>query len=180
MRQQGALTVLAALLLVMSSAHAWQDPVQGRAPSKAASSVASSESADEAERRLKLEAIRTRRLQAEAEADEAETRLRALASEHALRHWALEVQRRVEANWVRPRSELPSDYPCAAQIYLASSGEVDEIAFPQPCSKNGKVEKQIRKAIRAASPLIPPVDPSVFKGKLLLRFSPPAPQAIGS
>jgi hypothetical protein len=92
-----------------------------------------------------------------------------------------QIQARIDRVWRRPRTpvnEEPSDkktetadesFQCEAQIIQDNSGYVQEILLPR-CNGSPAWQRSLVMAIRQASPLPAPPDPTVFARSITLRF----------
>jgi hypothetical protein len=92
-----------------------------------------------------------------------------------------QIEARIDRIWHRPRtpvSELEEDrrgnssgesFQCEAQIVQNADGYVQEILLPR-CNGSPAWQRSLVRAIRQASPLPAPPDPSVFARSITLRF----------
>jgi hypothetical protein len=81
-----------------------------------------------------------------------------------------QVQARIERAWMRPRTPIggPKFY-CRTRLTQDSRGYVIEIKLDH-CNGDGRWQQSLLSAIRTASPLPAPPDPSVFADRLWLGF----------
>jgi colicin import membrane protein len=80
------------------------------------------------------------------------------------------IQQKVERNWVRPaNAEVGLD--CAVKVQQLPGGEVVNVSFGA-CNGDATIKRSIESAVRKASPLPAPRDPSVFERNLTLIFKP--------
>lgn len=81
-----------------------------------------------------------------------------------------QVQARIERAWMRPRSEIGApQFSCRARIAQDRTGNVVDIALDH-CNGTPRWQQSLVSAIRTASPLPAPPDPSVYADRLWLNF----------
>jgi len=93
-------------------------------------------------------------------------------AEHALLYgrYLTQVQARIERAWVRPRSEIGAPrFSCRARIDQDSQGFVVRVSL-EHCHGVERWRQSLVNAIRTASPLPAPPDPSVYADVLSLVF----------
>jgi TonB C terminal len=100
---------------------------------------------------------------------------------HWLGIYTGQIQARIDRIWRRPRSpvtETDADkaavstedsFQCEAQIIQDPNGNVHEILLPR-CNGSSAWQGSLVSAIRQASPLPAPPDPSVFSQSIILSF----------
>ena len=133
----------------------------------------------EAERKRQAEIERQRaeneRLRAEAEAArqaelEAESnRLEAMQA-NARAAYVFAIQQRIQSRWVRPPTATDG-LECIVDIRQAPGGEVLSVSIGR-CNGDDTVRRSIENAVKIASPLPLPADPSVFERSIQLEFRP--------
>lgn len=133
----------------------------------------------EAERRRQEEIERQRqeneRLRAEAEAArQAElaaesSRLEAMQA-NAKAAYVFAIQQRIQSRWVRPPTATDG-LECIVNIRQAPGGEVLSVSIGR-CNGDETVRRSIENAVKIASPLPMPEDPSVFERNIQLEFRP--------
>jgi len=138
----------------------------------------------EAERR-RLEEIERQREENERrrrEAEEAERRdqlARELAAEQerldamnagALERYMFALRQKIERNWVKPPSATPG-MNCEVTVRQLPGGEVVDVAVER-CTGDEAVRRSVEAAVRKASPLPQPEDPSLFERNLRFVFEP--------
>lgn len=133
----------------------------------------------EAERAREAEIERQRleneRLRAEAEAarqaeiDAESNRLDAMAAD-ARSAYIFAIQQRISRYWVRPPTAV-AGIECIVNIRQLPGGEVVSVSIGA-CNADATVQRSIETAVRRASPLPAPRDPSVFDRNLRLEFRP--------
>ena len=83
--------------------------------------------------------------------------------------WA-QVQARIERAWVRPRSEIGApSFSCTARIEQNRWGEIAGIQLAH-CNGTDRWQQSLVSAMRTASPLPAPPDPTVYTDALWLNF----------
>jgi colicin import membrane protein len=145
--------------------------------------------ADAEKERKRIEAERTReaeierqrqeneRLRAEAEAarqaelDAESGRLAAMQAD-AKAAYAFAIRQRVMSRWVQPPTAT-SGIECIVNIRQLPGGEVVDVSIGR-CNGDAVVRRSIEAAVRQASPLPTPGDPSVFQRNIQLEFRPTA------
>ena len=93
-------------------------------------------------------------------------------TQHALLfgRYLVQVQARIERAWMRPRSEIGAPrFSCRARIEQDRRGGVIGIKL-DPCNGSERWQQSLVSAIRTASPLPAPPDPSVYADRLSLSF----------
>jgi hypothetical protein len=93
-------------------------------------------------------------------------------AEHALLYgrYLGQVQARIERAWMRPRSEIGApQFSCRARISQDRRGDVVDVALDH-CNGTPLWQQSLVSAIRTASPLPAPPDPSVYADRLWLNF----------
>lgn len=125
----------------------------------------------EAERQRQLEIERQRleneRRRAEAEAES--NRLQAMQA-NAKAAYMFAIQQKVSRNWVKPPTAT-AGIECVVNIKQLPGGEVVSVSFGT-CQVDSAVRNSIEAAVRKASPLPAPADPSVFDRDIRLIFRP--------
>lgn len=133
----------------------------------------------EAERQREAEIERQRleneRLRAEAEAarraelDAESNRLEAMQA-NAKAAYMYAIQQRISRNWVKPPTAT-AGIECVVNIRQLPGGEVVSVSIGT-CNADSAVRSSIEAAVRKASPLPTPADPSVFDRDIRLIFRP--------
>lgn len=135
----------------------------------------------EAERKRKEEEAR-RKAEAERKRQEAQARaqLNAELAAEEQRRQAVEsglldqyvtlIKQKVERNWNRPAS-AGSDLRCEVTVRQIPGGDVVSVQIGQ-CNGDDAVVRSIEAAVRRASPLPEPPDPSLFERTLRFIFAP--------
>jgi hypothetical protein len=103
-------------------------------------------------------------------------------TQHALLYgrYLMQVQARIERAWMRPRSEIGAQrFSCLARIQQDRRGDVVGIKLDH-CNGAERWQQSLLNAIRAASPLSAPPDPSVYADSLWLDFESEGVQPGGS
>jgi TonB C terminal len=94
-------------------------------------------------------------------------------TQHALLYgrYLTQIQARIERAWMRPRTPIggPAFY-CRTRFTQDNRGYVIEIRLDH-CNGSGRWQQSLMSAIKTASPLPAPPDPSVFADRLWLSFS---------
>jgi colicin import membrane protein len=80
------------------------------------------------------------------------------------------IQEQIVRNWNRPPSARPG-LECQVRVAQTPSGTVLSVEVGQ-CNGDVAVKQSIEAAVRRASPLPPPPDPSLFERNLVLVFKP--------
>lgn len=81
-----------------------------------------------------------------------------------------QVQARIERAWMRPRTEIgASQFSCRARVTQDRRGDVVDIRLDH-CNGTARWQLSLESAIRTASPLPAPPDPSVYADRLWLTF----------
>jgi hypothetical protein len=92
-----------------------------------------------------------------------------------------QINARIERAWTRPRSAIGAPYfTCRMRIEQGVDGTVQSVT-PEACNGDSRWQASLAMAIRGASPLPAPPDPSVFVRVLHLAFNakPYSPGADG-
>jgi TonB C terminal len=103
-------------------------------------------------------------------------------TEHALLYgrYLGQVQARIERAWMRPRTEIGAPrFSCRARIEQDRQGELVSIKLDH-CDGSERWQQSLVSAIRTASPLPAPPDPSVYADTLWLTFASESFQPGGS
>jgi hypothetical protein len=93
-------------------------------------------------------------------------------TQHALLYgrYLVQVQARIERAWMRPRAEIGAPrFSCRARIAQDRHGDVIGIRLDH-CNGTQRWQQSLLSAIRTASPLPAPPDPSVYADSLWLNF----------
>jgi hypothetical protein len=93
-------------------------------------------------------------------------------TQHALLYgrYLGQVQARIERAWLRPRSDIGAPtFSCGVKIEQNARGDVVGIALDH-CNGTERWQQSLMSAIRTASPLPAPPDPSVYADRLWLTF----------
>jgi TonB C terminal len=93
-------------------------------------------------------------------------------TEHALLYgrYIGQIQARIDRAWLRPRSEIGAPrFNCRARIEQDRSGAVINVKLDH-CNGSPRWQQSLVSAIRTASPLPAPPDPSVYADALSLVF----------
>lgn len=86
--------------------------------------------------------------------------------------WGLAVQQAIHRRWVQPRGpKIPTEFSCDVMVKLTPFGGVDDVKVVRSCG-DVALDASIETAVRDASPLPIPKDPSDFSNTLLLTFTP--------
>ena len=115
--------------------------------------------------RLRAEAQAAR----EAEIDAESNRLEAMQA-NAEAAYMYAIQQRIKNNWVQPPTAT-SGLECVVNIRQFPGGEVASVTIGS-CNGDSVVRRSIENAVRLASPLPAPADPSVFDRDIRLTFRP--------
>ena len=115
--------------------------------------------------RLRREAEAQRQAEIQAEAQ----RLEAVQA-NARAAYMFAIQQRIQRNWVRPVTAT-SGIECVVNIRQLPGGEVVNVSIGA-CNADAAVRQSIESAVRKASPLPTPQDPSVFDREIRLIFRP--------
>jgi colicin import membrane protein len=115
------------------------------------------------------------RLRADTEAElrknlEQEEHANAVRSSGALASWVGQIANRIQRAWLRPPSARPG-IDCQVFVTQVPGGEVTDVRIGT-CNGDAAVRESIESAVRRASPLPPPPDPSLFERNLEIRFVP--------
>jgi hypothetical protein len=82
-----------------------------------------------------------------------------------------QLQARVERAWNRPRSDIGAPmFSCRVRIQQDHHGSVTDVRFDR-CTRNERWQQSLVSAIRTASPLPAPPDPSVYADRIWLTFA---------
>jgi hypothetical protein len=103
-------------------------------------------------------------------------------TQHALLfgRYLVQIQARIERAWMRPRSDIGAPrFSCRARIEQDRRGDVIGIKL-DPCNGTERWQQSLVSAIRTASPLPAPPDPSVYADRLSLSFESEGFQLGGS
>jgi hypothetical protein len=103
-------------------------------------------------------------------------------TQHALLfgRYLVQVQARIERAWMRPRSEIGAPrFSCRVRVKQDRQGGVIGIKL-DPCNGSERWQQSLVSAIRTASPLPAPPDPSVYADRLSLSFESEGFQLGGS
>jgi hypothetical protein len=103
-------------------------------------------------------------------------------TQHALLYgrYLVQVQARIERAWMRPRSAIgAARFSCRARIQQDRRGAVVAVALDR-CNGSERWQQSLLSAIRTASPLPAPPDPSVYADRLWLMFGSEGFQPSGS
>jgi TonB C terminal len=93
--------------------------------------------------------------------------------------YATQIQARIERAWMRPRNPLDAPrFSCRARIEQDRRGDVAAIHL-DACNGSERWRESLVSAIRMASPLPAPPDPSVYADRLVLTFESEAFRADG-
>ena len=80
------------------------------------------------------------------------------------------IQQDIQRNWVRPaNAEVGLD--CVISVRQTARGEVISVDI-ESCNGDATIRRSIEAAVRKASPLPAPRDPSVFDRDIRLTFRP--------
>jgi len=91
-----------------------------------------------------------------------------------------QLQARIERAWMRPRSEIGApQFSCRARIAQHRTGDVVDVRLDH-CNGSPRWQRSLESAIRTASPLPAPPDPSVYADRLWLTFHSESFQPDGS
>jgi len=81
-----------------------------------------------------------------------------------------QLQARIERAWMRPRSAIGApQFSCRARIAQNRTGDVVDVRLDH-CNGSPRWQASLESAIRTASPLPAPPDPSVYADRLWLTF----------
>jgi hypothetical protein len=81
-----------------------------------------------------------------------------------------QISARIDRAWHRPRSPIGAPiFACGAKVVQDSLGNVLELAF-ENCNGDARWQTSLANAIKSASPLPAPPDPSVFRTAVHLMF----------
>jgi hypothetical protein len=103
-------------------------------------------------------------------------------AQHALLYgrYLDQIQARIERAWMRPRTAIgATKFSCRARIEQDSRGYVAQIRLNH-CNGAESWQQSLMSAIRTASPLPAPPDPSVYADRLWLSFESAAFDPAGS
>lgn len=103
-------------------------------------------------------------------------------TQHALLYgrYLVQVQARIERAWMRPRGAIgAARFSCRARIQQDRRGAVVSVALDR-CNGSERWQQSLLSAIRTASPLPAPPDPSVYADRLWLTFGSEGFQPSGS
>jgi len=113
------------------------------------------------------EAEMDRRRQAELDAED--MRLASLNADDKSQ-WAYAIQQQITRNFIRPAS-APENLECIVNVKQLPGGQVVNVDIGR-CNGDGAVQRAIEAAVKKASPLPSPENPSVFERDLTLIFRP--------
>jgi len=89
-----------------------------------------------------------------------------------------QINARVERAWLRPRTALDEPlFQCQVEVQQRPDGVVTAVRIDR-CNGNARWQQSLIEAVRTASPLPAPPDPSVFTESIALTFE-SAPYQIG-
>lgn len=80
------------------------------------------------------------------------------------------IQNQIERNWIPPASAR-AGLKCVVNVVQIPSGDVIDVRVGQ-CNGDDAVVRSIEAAVRRASPLPKPPDPSLFERNLIVTFEP--------
>jgi colicin import membrane protein len=126
---------------------------------------------------IERQRLENERLRAEAEAarqaelDAESGRLQAMQAD-AKAAYAFAIRQRVMSRWVQPPTAT-AGIECIVNIRQLPGGEVVDVSIGR-CNGDAVVRRSIEAAVRQASPLPTPRDPSVFQRNIQLEFRPTA------
>lgn len=130
---------------------------------------------EEEERRREEEIARQERIaRIEAEAAlavQAENARRDLEQRGLLDQWLLDIQDKIERNWIRPPSAVDG-LNCVVRVRQLPSGDVTGVSISECNSNDATIIRSIENAVLQASPLPPPPDRVLFDPNLNVRFQP--------
>lgn len=115
---------------------------------------------------------RRRELEAEArqrEIDAEARRLDVIAS-GALQAYIFAINQKITRNWIKPASAGPG-LECTVSVRQLPGGEVTSVNV-RSCNGDAAVVRSVEAAVRKASPLPEPSDPSIFERNLTIIFKP--------
>ena len=118
-------------------------------------------------RREAEEAEQRRRRQQEIEAEE--ERLAAMQADDVTR-WIFELNNHISRNFVPPAS-MPINLECVVDVRILPGGTVADVSIGR-CNGDEAVRRAVEAAVRKASPLPEPDNPSVFQRDLRMTFKP--------
>jgi colicin import membrane protein len=101
---------------------------------------------------------------------EQEEHAMAVRSSGALQSWLGQIAARIQRAWLRPPSAKPG-IDCMVYVTQVPGGTVTDVRVGT-CNGDAAVRESIESAVRRASPLPPPPDPSLFDRNLEIRFIP--------
>jgi hypothetical protein len=93
-------------------------------------------------------------------------------TQHALLYgrYLGQIQARIERAWVRPRTDIgASTFSCRVRVEQDGQGNVAGVALDH-CNGTERWQHSLLSAIRTASPLPAPPDPSIYANRLCLSF----------
>ena len=118
-------------------------------------------------RREAEDAVLERRRQAEIAAED--LRLEGLNADDTSR-WAYAIQQQITRNFIRPAS-APEKLDCNVNVKQLPGGQVVNVDIGR-CNGDAAVQRAIEAAVRKASPLPLPDNPSIFERDLTIIFRP--------
>jgi hypothetical protein len=81
-----------------------------------------------------------------------------------------QIKARVDRGWIRPRSAVDSgEFVCQAQIDEDAAGQVKHVEL-RSCNGDDRWKQSLIRAIRLASPLPPPAEPSLHTPRVMVSF----------
>ncbi len=115
---------------------------------------------------------RRRELEAEARQREieAEERRNDLIASGALQAYVFAINQKITRNWIKPASAGPG-LECTVLVRQLPGGEVISVNV-RSCNGDAAVVRSVEAAVRKASPLPEPSDPSIFERNLTIIFKP--------
>ncbi|MDX2413121.1 MAG: cell envelope integrity protein TolA, partial [Woeseiaceae bacterium] len=119
--------------------------------------------------RQRLKNERDRQAARQAEIDAESNRLDAIQA-NAETAYMFAIQQRISRRWVRPPTATTGT-ECVVKIRQLPGGEVVSVSVAA-CNRGEEVRLSIEAAVRRASPLPVPEDPSVFDRDIRLTFRP--------
>ena len=88
----------------------------------------------------------------------------------ALARYQYAIHQKIQRNWVEPRSAV-AGVECVVNVRQLPGGEVVGVTIGQ-CNGDDAVKRSIEAAVRKASPLPEPEDPTLFDRNLRIEFKP--------
>ncbi len=124
--------------------------------------------AENERKRKEVEEAERQRLQAREIADE-QARIDAMNS-GALARYIYAIQQTIQRHWIEPASAV-AGLECVVNVRQLPGGEVVDVTIGQ-CNGDDAVKRSIQAAVRKASPLPEPEDPTLFERNLRITFKP--------